>query len=87
LLSHVPSKSNEGQIKSDDRVSVHRGDTESDNAVQDGFAGISNSILLSNSECLANGTTNVVQERVVHDLKYTEKPSRNYSVGRVRGGP
>jgi hypothetical protein len=72
LLSHVPSKSNEGQIKSDDRVSVHRGDTESDNAVQDGFAGISNSILLSNSECLANGTTNVVQERVVHDLKYTE---------------
>ncbi|XP_039843928.1 death-inducer obliterator 1-like isoform X4 [Panicum virgatum] len=72
LLSHVPSKSIEDQTKSDDRLSVYRGDIESDSTVQDGSAGIGNSNLLSNSECLANEKADLIKERVVHDLKYTE---------------
>ncbi|KAF8754021.1 hypothetical protein HU200_011537 [Digitaria exilis] len=72
LLSHAPSKSNEGRTKSDDIVSVHRGDLGSDNTVQEGFAGIGNSNLLSNVECLSNEKNDYIQERVVHDLKYTE---------------
>ncbi|KAK8455891.1 hypothetical protein SEVIR_4G237800v4 [Setaria viridis] len=87
VLSHVPSKSNEGQIKSDDSVSVHRGDSESDNAVQDGFSGIGNSNLLSNLECLANGKTDVIQERVVHDLKYTENLPEIMSWGEFVDAP
>ena len=57
LLSHVPSKSIEDQTKSDDRLSVYRGDIESDSTVQDGSAGIGNSDFLSNLECLANEKT------------------------------
>jgi hypothetical protein len=71
LLSHIPSKSIEGRIKSDDGLSVHRGDMEPDNTVQDGFAGIGNSSLLSNLECVANKKTAFIQEKV-HDMKYTE---------------
>ncbi|RLN13538.1 death-inducer obliterator 1-like [Panicum miliaceum] len=72
LLSHVPSKSIEDRIKSDDRVCAHRGDIESDNTVQDGSAGIGNSNLLNNLECLGNEKTDLIEEGVVHDLKYTE---------------
>ncbi|KAF8687667.1 hypothetical protein HU200_042584 [Digitaria exilis] len=72
LLSHAPSKSNEGRTKSDDIVSVHRGDLGSDNTVQEGFAGIGNSNLLSNVGCLSIEKNDYIQERVVHDLKYTE---------------
>ncbi|OQU76651.1 hypothetical protein SORBI_3010G180200 [Sorghum bicolor] len=71
LLSHIPSKSIEGRIKSDDEVSVHRGDMEPDNTVQDGIAGIGNSSLLSKLECIANKKTAFIQEKV-HDMKYTE---------------
>lgn len=72
LLSHIPSKSIEGRTKSDDGVSVHWGDMEPDNTVQNGFAGVGNSNLLSNLECLANKQIFCIQERVVHDMKYTE---------------
>ncbi|CAD6339116.1 unnamed protein product [Miscanthus lutarioriparius] len=71
LLSHIPSKSIKGRIKSDDGVSVHMGDIEPDNTVQDGFAGIGNSSLLSNLECVANKKTAFILEKV-HDMNYTE---------------
>ncbi|PAN23473.1 hypothetical protein PAHAL_4G094800 [Panicum hallii] len=72
LLSHVPSNFIEGRTRSDDIVSAYRGDIESDNTVQGGSAGIGNSNLLSNLECLANEKADLIEERVVHDLKYTE---------------
>ncbi|CAN6216435.1 unnamed protein product [Urochloa humidicola] len=67
LISHVSSKSIEGQTKSDDKASVHQGDIKSDNTVQDGLAGIGNSNILSN----LNEKTDLI-EGVVHDLKYAE---------------
>ncbi|CAN6220917.1 unnamed protein product [Urochloa humidicola] len=67
LFPYVSSKSIEGRSKSDDKASVHQGDIESDNTVQDGLAGIGNINLLSN----LNEKTDLI-EGVGHDLKYAE---------------